>query len=262
MPEILENIEVAAVNYDGAILVTAGIAAVTAGLVLWLAGLKIEKAVAALFGAAAGATAGYLFWRQNPLAGAFFGATAAAMISLIFNKAIIVLVGSVVITGLGLVFLVAHTTQRLDMSGYPGATGTDRLTQQQTLEMISQQFGFLAEKGQEIAGRLPTLAWPGFALAAIFLLALGFIFVRLIMAVSCSSIGTALIFAGMIVLLLHKGSAPLTHIYQRALYFSAVFAAMVVFGTAVQLALCRGRNQIIQSAAGENPAPKTVQGEV
>jgi hypothetical protein len=67
----------------------------------------------------------------------------------------------------------------------------------------------------------------------------GFSFWQLASALCCSALGTVLIFAGMILLLLNKGSMPVGIISRRSSFYAAVFAAMMVFGTIEQLLLCR-----------------------
>jgi hypothetical protein len=62
---------------------------------------------------------------------------------------------------------------------------------------------------------------------------------QLASALCCSILGTVLIFAGMILLLLNKGSMPVSIISNRLSFYVAVFAAMMVFGTTEQLLLCK-----------------------
>jgi len=52
-------------------------------------------------------------------------------------------------------------------------------------------------------------------------------------------LGTMFIFAGMILLLLYKGSAPISAIFHKAPVYATVFAAMAAFGAVVQLVFCR-----------------------
>lgn len=66
----------------------------------------------------------------------------------------------------------------------------------------------------------------------------GFFFSRLIPALCSTALGTLLIFAGMILLLLYKGSAPITHINDRQSFYATVCIAMIAFGTITQLLPC------------------------
>jgi len=61
---------------------------------------------------------------------------------------------------------------------------------------------------------------------------------RLIIAICSATSGTILIFAAMIMLLIHKGATPTSYIINRQLFYGGVFAAMAVFGTVEQLLLC------------------------
>ena len=75
------------------------------------------------------------------------------------------------------------------------------------------------------------------ALAVIFMLA-GFYMRRFISALCCAALGTLLVFAGMIMLLLFKGAEPVTTIRAWPNFYSAVFLVMVAAGTTAQLLLC------------------------
>ncbi len=69
--------------------------------------------------------------------------------------------------------------------------------------------------------------------------AAGFYFPRLTSALCCATSGTILVFAGMILLLLYKGSMPVTVICQRGSLYTGIFIAMAAFGTIEQLLFCR-----------------------
>ena len=60
---------------------------------------------------------------------------------------------------------------------------------------------------------------------------------RLITAICSAVLGTVLIFAAMIMLLVYKGTAPVSYIINRQSFYGGVFAAMAVFGTVEQLLL-------------------------
>lgn len=67
----------------------------------------------------------------------------------------------------------------------------------------------------------------------------GFFLGHLIPALCCAALGTILIFTGMVLLLLYKGSVPISHISSRQPFYAVVFAAMIAFGTLEQLLFCR-----------------------
>ena len=61
---------------------------------------------------------------------------------------------------------------------------------------------------------------------------------RLTAAVIFGVIGTVVIFAAMILLLLNKGSQPMSHVYMNGGFYATAAVAMTVFGGGVQLLLC------------------------
>ncbi len=62
---------------------------------------------------------------------------------------------------------------------------------------------------------------------------------RLVSALLCSTLGALLIFTGMILLLIYKGTGPISYISYKVPFFSSVFAAMILFGTIEHLLLCQ-----------------------
>jgi hypothetical protein len=91
------------------------------------------------------------------------------------------------------------------------------------------------------------------------LLVLGLLFVRPAGALTCSLLGTALIFAGLILLLIFKGSEPIVRIQQQGTYYGLVLVCMALFGALEQLLLCRpakcgaeGKGEKSHSRSGES----------
>ncbi len=82
--------------------------------------------------------------------------------------------------------------------------------------------------------------WLLAAAAAIILIIAGFFLWRLTSAWFYAVLGTLLIFAGMILLLLYKGAMPISRITDNQAFYAAVLAAMAAFGTIVQLLFCHG----------------------
>ena len=60
----------------------------------------------------------------------------------------------------------------------------------------------------------------------------------LVSRMTCSAIGTIVVFFGMIVLLLGKGSQPLTNIYNKPEFYATAAVCMIIFGIATELLLC------------------------
>ena len=61
---------------------------------------------------------------------------------------------------------------------------------------------------------------------------------KVISALCCAAMGTLFVFTGMILLLLYKGSLPVSTIGNKQSFYAGVFAAMIAFGAIIQLLLC------------------------
>jgi hypothetical protein len=240
IPEILLRFEQIAYRFDPSILVWPGLIMVAAGLLLWLAGLKMAKVCAVIVGAVAGATIGYAFAPTARVAGMFFGATVAAAAAFIFEKLIIIFLGSLIIGLLVFAVLISGHLDKMDMSVFPAAgQDTDgQLGQGQSFTLLGEIVDFLWSDISRIATGVNKIMFVPPVVLVIILWVVGFIISRFVSALACSTVGTALVFAGMIFLLLYKGSGPLSYIYQRSWFFLLVFAVMAAGGTAIQLLLC------------------------
>jgi hypothetical protein len=86
---------------------------------------------------------------------------------------------------------------------------------------------------------MPFYIWLIIAVTVLISAAIAIYFWHFTSAVCCSVLGTMFVFAGMILLLLHKGSQPLSSIYERPVFYISVCAAMVAFGTIEQLIICK-----------------------
>ncbi len=84
---------------------------------------------------------------------------------------------------------------------------------------------------------MPNYRWVIVAAIAAISLAVGFYSWRFASAFSCAILGTMLVFAGMVWLLLYKGSVPISEIFRKGKFYGTVFVAMTVFGTLIQLLL-------------------------
>ncbi len=108
----------------------------------------------------------------------------------------------------------------------------------QTPEVIKAYIADFYARAKQAALHMPAYGWAIMATLAVVLLVTGFYLQWLTSALCCATLGTLLTFAGMILLLLYKGSVPISIICKKPLYYSVVFGVMVVFGAVVQLVLC------------------------
>jgi len=60
---------------------------------------------------------------------------------------------------------------------------------------------------------------------------------RMFIAVTASSLGSVIIFAGMVILLFYKVSKPVNYIAEKSHFYAMALTIMIVFGAIVQLVL-------------------------
>jgi hypothetical protein len=242
MLEIAMGFETKAAEFGAASVVVPAVAIVAAGLVAWLAALALRRQLSAAAGAIAGAFFGFFVFGGNPLAtigssivAAFLAASFDGAFGVVFSAALAGTAAITVLAAFG-----AGTAGTVDGEGTPPVREgivTIRPAPDTVIEYAAAMAAETANRWKRLPlnGRVAAAAISGaFAAAAIFL-------GRFISAVCWSSLGTALVFIGMIMLLAYKGSNPVSHICARGAFYAAVFAAMAGFGTVEQLVLCTGR---------------------
>jgi len=209
MLEIAQYFEQVTAGFRPIVLIASGLAAVLVGLFIWLGGLGVRRVLLAVVGAITGGICGFFIIGRN-IASALILAAGAAIIAIMFEKIFITILAA----GLATVFGFAVLAR----------------------PYIESSADFSTEIKQACL-QMPLYCWAIIvALAVIFILA-GFFLWRLTSALCCATLGTFLIFAGMILLLLYKGAAPISSIYSRTPFYAAIFAAMTAFGTMEQLLL-------------------------
>ena len=264
MLEILKNFEQAATRFSPVALIVPGLILVILGLFVWLGGLGFRRLVLAPLGMLVGGLGGLALWPQYPeMAGllALAMALAAAFVQRGFAA---LLLGAL---SLSMAFVVvarpflAESHGTLIAAGVSGPDGP-RLTNREGLDVIRATAIDLLDAGRRAAGQLAAPRWAVIAAAGAGSLTLGLLFRHLGSALSCAILGTTMIFSGLVLLLVFKGSTPVTYMEHRAGFFAVVFVAMATFGTAEQLVLCRraDRNQQARSAGSKQNKRKSKSG--
>lgn len=245
MVEILKSFEVVAGWLDPRVLVTPGLAMIGLGLLAWLACLCLRSLVFGLIGAAVGLLASFFVGVQGPSIWVATTAGGAAFGALLPRLSVAVLLTSL---GTGIAFVAIATMQpataQPTLFEAQSLTGTtERFSLPASLEVV-RGYGYdLADHVRAIGRRFLPMHWAILASVGSGLLALSVLFGRLADAVTGSLLGAALVFAGLVLLLLFKGSAPVTRIEQNAAFYGLVLLAMAVFGAGEQLILCRRPKQ-------------------
>jgi hypothetical protein len=208
MFEIIGHLEEATAGFSPTVAIAIGLVAVTAGLFVWLGGLGLRKLLVAIVGAVAGGLCAY-FITGRSLPPTLISAAVGAAVAVTFEQ--------ILITAVAALLAALCTFAAFAYLFSPDFTeGLGRACLQ-----------------------LPAYCWPIMAVVVVVIVAAGAYLWPLTSAMCCAALGTILIFAGMIMLLMQKGAGPVTYIDGRGLFFAAIFAAMVAFGTLEQLLFCK-----------------------
>lgn len=269
MLEILQNFEQAAARFASSVLIIPGLAVLIVGLFIWLRGLSLRRLLAGLIGAFAGAICGFFLFRGNVVT-TVIAAGIAVLIALIFQRLIITILLSALATIVCFAILIAPYITASDettnedqpvLSRVEGPAITEQgstMSVQESLQAIKAYAASFIDKIKYACRRMPLYNWAIIAVSAIILIVPGLIFWRLASSLFFSALGTMMVFVGMILLLLYKGSAPISMIADRGSFYTTVFIAMIVFGTLEQFLLCRSIRGQSTKSTGHLMAKKPV----
>jgi len=254
MIEIFQHFEQVAARFNPSILIGSGITILILGLLIWLGGLGLRKILISLAGLGGGIVLGLFVIGRNLFAASLSGAL-AALIALIFEKVFVVLLAA------ALAAAVAFTVLSEPYFDKSETFEAQRQTSEQntitSLEEIQQElkrFGNDAgRKIKRIGTEIPIKIWAIIAAPAVIFLICGVILWRFTSALFFSALGTMVLFFGIILLLLYKGSEPVSQIRAKPLIYGAVFLGMAAFGTIEQLLLCKGskKQKVTEIEPGE-----------
>jgi hypothetical protein len=244
MLEILQNFESTvgeAARLSPGVLIGPGAAAVVVGLFVWLGGLGLRKLFVAIAGAISGGILGFVL--SGGFAPTAASAVVAAVVARIFEKVFITVLGAALAASVGFAVLAGpcvESPQPVNAAEQTDLSAGNSMGQSNArMEELKAYAVDVGRKVKQAALRMPVHRWAIIALLALLSLVGGFTLWRLSAALCFSVLGTLLIFAGMILLLLYKGSEPVSRISGRPLFYAGVFTAMAVFGTFEQLLFCR-----------------------
>lgn len=242
MFEILQHFERASAHFEPKWLVIPGLICLVLGLIIWLAGLRYAMLIAAAVGAL---SCGF---------GVFFasGGKTILAVALAVLSALIAMFFREVILGGVAAFLAVLITVAVIAPAPPQTSGVKTwvpgplyqqpgqfISTSDTITLTKMYADYLVYEGKNICSRLTKVRWAVVLGAAVVTIVLAVFLYRFVIAACLACLGAGLSFVGMTLLLLYKGSNPITHISVRGMYYAGVFAAMVAAGACSQLLLCR-----------------------
>jgi len=240
MVGILKSFEQVAIRFSPAVLVLPGLAMLALGLIVWLAGVYRRRLLLGLVGALAGGLAGFFAGGQDSvIATAAAGGSAAfgALVPRLFAAVILAAIGAAVAFS---VVARIHLFQQQDspFSGERLDPAARRFTIQESLDAVQVYVVGGREWIKAIARNLAFVDRVVIAAVAAGLLVLGLLLPRLAGALTCSIVGSGLVFTGLTLLLIFKGSAPVARMERQGPFYGLVLLGMIAFGTLEQLLLC------------------------
>lgn len=242
MLDILQNFEQASARFAPLVLIVPGLAAIAVGLFVWLCGLRFRRLLVSLLGAIGGAVCGFLLTGRNIVA-AMVAAGVAALAAIIFARLLITILLAALVAILAFAVLLGPCIKAAEPVNPPdqGQTANQgsTFTIRQSIEILKAYAVDFSNKVKHACSQMPVYSWAIIAVLAVISIVAGFWLWRLASALCCAALGALLIFAGMILLLSYKGSAPITKIADKTSFYGTVFIAMTAFGTVEQLLLCR-----------------------
>ena len=238
--EIFQDFEsaVGGARLSPIVLIAPGLAAILVGLFLWLAASGFRRLLLALLSAIVGGICVFLLTGRNIIYAAVTAA-AAALIAAVLQRVLIAILAAALAVVVGLAILAGPHVETADET-IPAST-PETSEQSSTVSVpdsIEKLKAYAVELGKDIkqlCSQMPVYKWAIIAVVAVVLMVVGFWLWRFASALCFATLGTTLIFSGMIFLLLYKDSAPISKIGTRAPFYQAVFVAMAAFGTFAQL---------------------------
>ena len=227
------------------LLIVAGIVFAGAGLCLWLGGLRWRIFTAVVFGLVAGLISSF-FVSENKLIAAMFPTILMIGLLLIFKKRALVLIGAITTT---MVLLLSFASPASAQSSYDPVTNVSSNVNGRAddinavISQLSSQSDAAAFKIPTIIGDLTPTAIGIASVCGSLVMGIGLFFYRLISAWTCAAYGTGLIYAGMILLFLEKGSMPVQNICRKPVFYQTVAICMLIFGTFVGLLVCPAKKK-------------------
>jgi hypothetical protein len=199
--------------------------------------------LAAVLGAVSGGVCGFFVSGQNQ-AFAALGAIVACLISVIFERFFITILAAALAAVFAFAVLaipyIDAEQYNIGQSAEHQVQNTDEpLNPSQTIDTMVAFAEDFSGKVKQIFSQMPVYNWVIIAASVIIFMIAGFFLWRLTSALCCAAFGTLLVFCGLILLLLYKGSRPVSHIVQKPTFYGGILLAMIAFGTIVQFLFCQ-----------------------
>ncbi len=258
MYEVIEYYQSLAAKFDSRMMLVPGMAVVVLGLCIWLAGLRWRKVL--------GATAGGIVFIAIGLCLGDYGCLMLLVVSVIgmavgalVEKTTLGIFG-VVMSAIFVLIIVSFFCGSMDVQNYPRWPQYEEpgvvIGCSQSVEITRTTGAFVLSKMIE---NIKSASLISIGAAVIAMLIAGFVAVimpRVFIAFISSSLGSAVIFAGLIMLLFYKGFRLVGYISDKMPFYAILVFVMLVFGAMVQLVLSPSAAEQTQKPSPEKNGDK------
>ncbi len=261
MFEAFQNLEQVSRYFAPQAVIFPGVLSLVLGLFIWLGGLRWNRPIAVLVGALAGVL--LTCWiTECQIPTITLAILVGGGLGMLFKRAVVILVGVVIVVMVVLIITagpIRETANPVPLTENQLSDIDDtaeRLNTKESLRIIHLYFNYCTGQiGNAVRRGARSPEGLAFALiGGLVIVAFGFFLPRFMVSAVFSVVGTALIFIGMLLVLLYKGARPISHVYERAALYNTVILVMIVFGTAAELLLCPRKNkkpEIVEPNTGE-----------
>ena len=243
MIEILKSLELAAGRFHTPVLVVPGVILTALGLFIWLDGLRFRRVSLGFAAAMTGALAAFAMGIQSPVL-IVLPIVAAVAIAVVLPRVFIaILLAKLVAVVVFLVLAWPFITGSQGAAASPPrkVNGDSNLpfSARESIDLARAYGMDLTDNIKQAGKELPSSKWIIVGAVALGLFVLGFVFKDMAGALACSLFGTLLIWAGLVILLMYKGSTPVRWIEQNALACGLAAVGMIGFAGVEQFLLWR-----------------------
>ena len=253
MSDVLSPVEETIRKVVPLLLAGPGIILVLSGLFLWLGGLRWLKPLAAFVAAGVGLACAWVF-TNHQLVPVVCCTLIPALAAFFLDKAIVAALGASLAAAVVLLFpLVVDPALRKAVSRHvPAPPVVQEVSVFGSVEYLEQLGDWIAEWGKAFWKELPAGRKTAATATLIGVLAAAILMWRWICALTCSVLGTAMIFSGMTLLLLSKGPQAVAYITDKMPYLGTAVAVMAVLGTLLNRWLCPAK---VKTDKTQSPQP-------
>ncbi len=258
MLEAIQYYQSLAEKFDSRLLCVPGIVVIVLGLCIWLSGLRWRKVLGAFAGgsifAGIGICAGIYEWLIILLV-ALIGIAVGTLI----EKVMLGIFGTILAAAIALMTVSVFLEK---VNPHPETQNCPRWQQYEAIgavidcdnaAAITREMGcFLFKRTVE---NIKSASLVSIAVAAIAMLTAGFIAIitpRVFISVVSSTLGSAVISAGILMLLFYKGTKPINYFMGKIQFYAILIFVMLVFGTMVQLVLSPAAAENAKDVPGKN----------